>query len=185
MTREHVTTSAREVLGRFRVSDLNPRKVGGWIAVSGAVAACLTAWFIFDASNSGSLEDGRRYLHQLERSGAGPHQLLGVHDAIETLAKAEFPDEEKHQAVTKFLATPDGATLYHGDSRVQTVWRYEVRADGTLSEKVVFAETATGSPDGLAVAEERCASGPGLIKAQRSRATTAIMQPKIILGLCI
>ncbi len=50
--------------------------------------------------------------------------------------------------------SPDGATLYHSDSRLQTVWRYDVRADGTLSEKTAFTKTTVGSPDGLAVAED-------------------------------
>lgn len=50
--------------------------------------------------------------------------------------------------------SPDGAALYHADSRVQTVWRYDVCSDGTLADKTVFATTTTGAPDGLAVAED-------------------------------
>ena len=59
-----------------------------------------------------------------------------IDDAIETLAKAEFPDEEKHQAVTKFLATPDGATLYEMRDVV-----YNVRESGVEFAKIV-AEAA-------------------------------------------
>ena len=50
--------------------------------------------------------------------------------------------------------SPDGRRLYHADSRVQTVWVYDVEADGSLSEKRPFAKTDPGSPDGLAVAED-------------------------------
>ena len=50
--------------------------------------------------------------------------------------------------------SPDGRTLYHSDSRVRTVWQYGVHADGTLTEKQVFARTAEGVPDGLAVAQD-------------------------------
>lgn len=48
--------------------------------------------------------------------------------------------------------SPDGSVLYHSDSRVRTVWRYDVQADGGLAAKTVFARTQSGVPDGLAVA---------------------------------
>ena len=38
--------------------------------------------------------------------------------------------------------SPDGATLYHSDSRRQTVFCYSVAADGSLGEKRAFAKTA-------------------------------------------
>ncbi|MYK82786.1 MAG: SMP-30/gluconolactonase/LRE family protein [Gammaproteobacteria bacterium] len=50
--------------------------------------------------------------------------------------------------------SPDGATLYHSDSRRQTVFRYSVAADGSLGEKREFVKTDGGSPDGLAVSED-------------------------------
>ena len=49
---------------------------------------------------------------------------------------------------------PDGGTLYHSDSRRQTVYRYAVAADGSLGAKETFAGTAPGAPDGLAVAAD-------------------------------
>ena len=48
--------------------------------------------------------------------------------------------------------SPDGRVLYHSDSRVRTVWRYDVGEDGGLQPKTVFAKIQTGVPDGLAVA---------------------------------
>lgn len=48
--------------------------------------------------------------------------------------------------------SPDGRVLYHSDSRVRTVWRYDVRNDGSLSEKAPFVVTQRGVPDGLATA---------------------------------
>ena len=47
---------------------------------------------------------------------------------------------------------PDGKTLYHSDSRRRTVYSYDVAANGDLGAKQVFVETASGAPDGLAVA---------------------------------
>ncbi len=48
--------------------------------------------------------------------------------------------------------SPDGHVLYHADSRVRTVWRYDVAGDGSLSSRVPFVTTEVGVPDGLAVA---------------------------------
>ena len=50
--------------------------------------------------------------------------------------------------------SPSGETLYHSDSRRQTVFCYAVASNGDLGEKRPFAETAAGAPDGLAVAED-------------------------------
>jgi len=50
--------------------------------------------------------------------------------------------------------SPDGGTLYHSDSRRQTVFCYAVAADGGLGEKKPFASFDRGVPDGLVVAED-------------------------------
>ena len=50
--------------------------------------------------------------------------------------------------------SPDGKRLYHSDSRRQIVGVYEVREDGSVSERSVFADIDDGSPDGLAVAQD-------------------------------
>lgn len=50
--------------------------------------------------------------------------------------------------------SPDDRTLYHSDSRRQTVFCYAVGDDGDLGPKEAFARTEGGAPDGLAVAED-------------------------------
>jgi gluconolactonase len=50
--------------------------------------------------------------------------------------------------------SPDGKTLYHSDSRRQTVFSYPVRDDGSLGEKTPFVKTDRGAPDGLVVSED-------------------------------
>lgn len=50
--------------------------------------------------------------------------------------------------------SPDGRTLYHSDSQVQTVWHYAVASDGSLGPKQVFVQVDNGVPDGLVVAED-------------------------------
>lgn len=50
--------------------------------------------------------------------------------------------------------SPDGSRLYHSDSGRQIVGVYDVREDGSVSERRVFATFDDGAPDGLAVAED-------------------------------
>ncbi len=50
--------------------------------------------------------------------------------------------------------SPDGKTLYHSDSRRQSVYCYTVAANGDLGEKRPFASIEDGAPDGLAVATD-------------------------------
>jgi gluconolactonase len=47
--------------------------------------------------------------------------------------------------------SPDGGTLYHSDSRRQSVFKYAVAADGSLGQKTRFVQVAKGVPDGLVV----------------------------------
>ena len=83
--------------------------------------------------------------------------------------------------------SPDGAALYHSDSRVQTIWRYDVRSDGTLAERTVFAKTTTGAPDGLAVAEDGsvwvAVAGGGVVAVfgpdGAARASLTVPQPMV------
>ncbi|MFT4565041.1 MAG: D-xylonolactonase [Gammaproteobacteria bacterium] len=50
--------------------------------------------------------------------------------------------------------SPDGKTLYHSDSRRNTVFCYTVLADGNLGPKRPFVEPKLGIPDGLVVSED-------------------------------
>lgn len=50
--------------------------------------------------------------------------------------------------------SPDGRTLYHSDSRRQTIQCYPVNEDGSLGPKDIFATTDQGAPDGLAVSTD-------------------------------
>lgn len=50
--------------------------------------------------------------------------------------------------------SPDGGTLYHSDSRRQTVFSYTVGSDGALGPKTPFAVVEKGVPDGLAVSAD-------------------------------
>jgi xylono-1,5-lactonase len=49
--------------------------------------------------------------------------------------------------------SPDGATLYHSDSGRRQILAHDVSSGGAVSNRRVFATTAVGAPDGLAVDE--------------------------------
>ena len=51
--------------------------------------------------------------------------------------------------------SPDGRTLYHSDSRIQTVRAYDIGEDGSVAPWRPFAKIGgEGIPDGLAVAQD-------------------------------
>ena len=50
--------------------------------------------------------------------------------------------------------SPDGKALYHADSRRRQIYRYEIDKAGELKPREVFFEFDSGSPDGLAIAED-------------------------------
>lgn len=47
--------------------------------------------------------------------------------------------------------SPDGATLYHTDSRIGQVWKFAMQPDGTLGPREAHLQfdTAQGAPDGM------------------------------------
>lgn len=54
--------------------------------------------------------------------------------------------------------SPDGQFLYHTDSAARTIYRFRLHADGSLSDKTVFAcfSYADGYPDGMTVDRDGC-----------------------------
>ena len=50
--------------------------------------------------------------------------------------------------------SPDGARLYHSDSRANVVGAYDVRPDGSVGPRRTLARVDDGIPDGLAVSED-------------------------------
>jgi len=87
--------------------------------------------------------------------------------------------------------SPDGKLLYHSDSRANIVGVYDVRADGSVSERRAFARVEPGVPDGLAVAEDGsvwvASAGGGAVRIfdadGRERKPIAVPQPGVT-SLC-
>ena len=87
--------------------------------------------------------------------------------------------------------SPDGKKLYHSDSRANIVGVYDVRADGSVSERRVFARVEPGVPDGLAVAEDGsvwvASAGGGAVRVfdadGEERRPIAVPQPGVT-SLC-
>lgn len=75
------------------------------------------------------------------------------------------PDGSVHQAIAEgfeqpngLAFTPDESALYIGDSQARLIWRYDVRADGWLGDRVLFVDqrgdSRRGAPDGMKVDTE-------------------------------
>lgn len=79
--------------------------------------------------------------------GAGDLYLIDLDGSVREVAK-------DIQLTNGLGFSPDGNTLYHSDSRRQTVYCYDVAADGSLGEKRPFVTVAEGVPDGLVVSED-------------------------------
>ncbi len=50
--------------------------------------------------------------------------------------------------------SPDARTLYHTDTMARRTYAFDVDDDGSLANKRLFVETASGYPDGMAVDAE-------------------------------
>jgi D-xylonolactonase len=71
---------------------------------------------------------------------------------IEAEGKAEMLYDDV--ALTNGIGfSPDGGRLYHSDSTRNQILLHDVAADGSVSNRRVFAQLADGHPDGLAVDE--------------------------------
>ncbi len=72
------------------------------------------------------------------------------------------PDDERHNTVVArdlafpngMALTPDGATLIVAESTGRRLTAYTVAADGTLSDRRVFADGLDGPPDGICLDDE-------------------------------
>ncbi len=74
------------------------------------------------------------------------------------------PDFSVHQVDRGYICangptfSPDGAIVYHTDSNAREIYRFDVRPDGSLAGKRVFARFAEeeGYPDGMTTDREGC-----------------------------
>lgn len=73
--------------------------------------------------------------------------LYRVNDAGEVVAQ-----DDDYVITNGPALSPDGRTLYHGDTMRRVVYAFDVSEDGTLSRKRIFAAiSGDGYPDGMAV----------------------------------
>lgn len=74
------------------------------------------------------------------------------------------PDFSVHQVDSGYICangptfSPDGGIVYHTDSNAREIYRFDVRPDGSLGGKRVFARfpEAEGYPDGMTTDREGC-----------------------------
>lgn len=90
-------------------------------------------------------------MHDRERENSGAFYRLD-------------PDFSVHQVDRGYIVangptfSPDGKIVYHTDSSAREIYQFEVRADGSLGGKGVFArfEESEGYPDGMTTDREGC-----------------------------
>lgn len=90
-----------------------------------------------------------------------------MHDPERTSSGAFYrldPDFSVHEVDRGYFVangptfSPDGAVVYHTDSAAREIYRFDVRADGSLANKRVFARFTEeeGYPDGMTTDREGC-----------------------------
>ena len=90
-----------------------------------------------------------------------------MHDAEQEHSGAFYrldPDFSVHKVDGGYIVangptfSPDGAIVYHTDSSAREIYRFDVRPDGSLAGKSVFARFAEeeGYPDGMTTDREGC-----------------------------
>jgi len=90
--------------------------------------------------------DGRTYVGSQARSD-GVVVLIDTDDSVRVVAQGlDFPNG--------MAITPDGAALIVAESTGRRLSAFTIEADGSLTQRRVFAENLAGPPDGIAVDEQ-------------------------------
>lgn len=152
----------------FRIGSLAPRAGGGFVGGSDRGIVAIDADFTrFDviADPEAHLPGNRFNDGKVDPAG---HFWAGTMDDAEEAAtgslyhldaegRCRTVDSDYH--VTNGPAfSPDGTTLYHSDSAQQTVYAFDRDADGSVTNRRVFARFGEGEgyPDGMTVDAEGC-----------------------------
>jgi len=72
--------------------------------------------------------------------------------------------------------SPDGKFLYVNESIQRTVWKYDIRTDGSIHKKVLFHQFIDDGTDGM-----RCDKKGNLYIARYGRGTVAVLSPAGVL----
>ncbi len=81
--------------------------------------------------------------------------------------------EENMGTTNGIEVSPDGKTLYVNESVQRNVWQYDIKADGSVSNKRKFIEFEDYGMDGM-----RCDSEGNLYITRYEKGTVAIVSPK-------
>lgn len=152
----------------FRVGSLAPRAEGGFIAGTDHGFAIVD----LDANrfepvahpetdrpdnrfNDGKVDRSGRFwagtMDDLEQQASGALYRLGA-DLAWTRA------DDGYKVTNGPAFSPDGRTLYHTDSALQTIYAFDLDEDGNASNRREFARFGDGDgyPDGMTVDSEGC-----------------------------
>lgn len=152
----------------FRIGSIAPRGRGGFVAGSDRGFVAFDAGFegweaLFDPEieqpgnrfNDGEVDRAGRFwagtMDDAEEQASGSLYRLDVDGRCATI-------DENYRVTNGPAFSVDGRILYHTDSARQTIYRFDLAADGSVSGKRVLAQFGDGDgyPDGMTVDAEDC-----------------------------
>ncbi len=152
----------------FRICSIAPRSSGGFIAGSDRGFTAIDGAFqSFDLiANPEADRPGNRF-NDGKVDRAGRFWAGTMDDAEEQASGALYRldadlawhrIDDGYQVANGPAFSPDGKVMYHSDSARQTIYRFDVAADGGVSNKAVLAQFGDGDgyPDGMTVDAEGC-----------------------------
>jgi D-xylonolactonase len=152
----------------FRIGSLAPRQSGGFVGGSEQGLVAIDAGFTTfepiahpevdqpgNRANDGKVDPhGRFWMGTIDDA---EEQALGSLYRFDVDGRWECVDGGYH--VTNGPAfSPDGHTMYHNDSALQTIYRFDIGHDGSAANRktLVRFEDGDGYPDGMTVDAEGC-----------------------------
>jgi D-xylonolactonase len=152
----------------FRIGSLAPRQAGGFVGGSEHGLMAINADFTLfepiahpeadqpgNRANDGKVDPhGRFWMGTIDDA---EERAIGSLYRFDADGRWERVDGGYH--VTNGPAfSPDGRTMYHNDSALQTIYRFDVAHDGSASNRRILAQFSDGDgyPDGMTVDASGC-----------------------------
>lgn len=103
--------------------------------------------------------DGRAYVGSREPRGMTMADMSGIDMSVRETVLVVEPDGTPSVAADDMIApngsviTPDGSTLIVAETRAHRLTAFDIQADGSLTNRRVYADVAPLLPDGIALDE--------------------------------
>jgi sugar lactone lactonase YvrE len=135
--------------GTLLVVSMEDRSVMRYDGSKLSLHADLSPWATFHCNDMVVDDQGRAYVGNF---GFDLHTQAEFRSAVMVLVEpdgAARPVADDLMFPNGTVITPDGATLIVGESAGQRLTAFDIAADGSLSNRRVWASLAAGTPDGI------------------------------------